>query len=120
MADSRPQWTIKEISEADFRRIHSFGNIMSVEAKWEFTSADTTREWLEVKSKRGEKTETMVMPHCWNRAYEFKGHSSNPGLFSENYVGKQARENLNIIDKWESKNKRERADFERLKAKFGT
>lgn len=40
-------------------------------------------------------------------------------VFSGTYRGEQAIKDLEAADAWEKKHKRERAEFERLKAKFG-
>ena len=116
MDDKRPEWTIREISEADFRMIEQHGNIRTITAKMEMTGCDTSMEWLEATNHQGK---TIELPNSWRSAYEFRGGWSNPGLLWLNYVGKMARKNMDEIDAWEKKNKRERTEYERLKAKFG-
>ena len=114
--DKRPAWDFKEMGEADFRAINSFGMVVSVTGKWAFTSVDTTREWLEVKNSNGK---TMTLPNGWQKVLEFVGYSSVPGLFKLTYLGERMRAAMDTIEKWEDKNKRDRAEFERLKKKFG-
>lgn len=113
--DNRPKWDHSEISEHNFRRIVDFGHITSVTAKWEMTGADTSTEWLVATNRAGKQ---MKMPHDWSHVLKFVGHSYVPGLFGLTYLGERCRKTLDEIDKWEAKNKRDRAEFERLKAKF--
>ncbi len=115
MTDDRPAWGFKSMTEADFRRIHRIGMIVSVEARCEMTGVDTSREWLEVETRDGA---TIVLPRNWNEAMTFVGHSSNPGLFKLTYDGERMTAQADAIDKWEADNARERVEFERLKAKF--
>lgn len=116
MTDRRPDWPFREMTEQGFRSMASRGRIESVTAKWEMTGADTSREWLEARSASGE---TFTMPSGWGYAWQFVGYSSNPGLFQLTNLGKRMVERLNEIDKWEAANARERAEYERLKTKFG-
>lgn len=113
--DARPAWTFKEMSEAEFRSIHSFGMVVSVKGRWEFTGADTSREWLEATNSNGK---TITLPSGWKRVLDFVGYSSVPGLFKLNYLGDRMQAALEAIDKWEAKNKRDRAEFDRLRKKF--
>lgn len=115
MSDDRPSWGFKGMTESDFRKIHRIGAIVSVEARWEMTGADTSREWLEVETRAGA---VIVLPHSWKEALTFVGHSSNPGLFKLTYEGERMRAQAEAIDKWEADNAQERIEFERLKAKF--
>ena len=115
MTDTRPVWPHKEMSEQEFRAIAKIGMVVSVTAKWEFTSADTSREWLEVKTHAGK---TFTLPQGWESVLTFVGYSSSPGLFEMNYTGQRMQKTLGEINKWERQNKNERAQYERLKAKF--
>jgi len=116
MSDTRPAWPHKEMSEQEFRDIWCMGPIVAVEARWEMTSADTAREWMEVETRSGG---TYTLPPDWHRALKFVGHSSNPGLFALTYEGQRMRDTLHQIDEWEARHKAERATYERLKVKFG-
>jgi hypothetical protein len=113
---TRPEWGFKHISETDFRSIYQHGMITNIKACWEFTGADTSREWLEATNFNGD---TLVLPHSWNRALKFVGYSSMPGLFELNYEGQRMAKCLKEIDMWEALNKQEREDYERLRVKFG-
>lgn len=113
--DMRPAWPHKEITEADFRTIISAGMVERVDAKWEYTSEDTTREWLEVTSRDGR---TTVLPATWPVVLEFVGYAHNPGLFKLNYLGERCEKTIEAIDAWEKKNAADRRAYERLKAKF--
>ena len=115
MADIRPAWSYKEMSERDFRDICIMGPIVAVEARWEMTGADTSTEWLEVETRSGG---TYRLPSNWKCADTFVGRSSNPGLFALTHEGQRMRETLTMIDAWEWDNAAERAEYERLKAKF--
>lgn len=117
MNDSRPEWPHKNMSESDFRRIVKIGPISAVEAKWEYTSADTSREWLEATDRNKKK---HVLPQGWKFVLQFVGWSSNPGLFDYTYEGREMLKTLEKIDAWEKKNKAERAEYERLKVRFGS
>lgn len=115
--DNRPEWQFKEMPEAFARDIRDFGRVVSVSAKWEMTSADTAREWLEATNQSGA---VLILPNGWKAVLAFAGHSSVPGLFEWTYLGKRMLDRLTEIDGWEAKNARDRSEFERLKAKFGT
>jgi hypothetical protein len=116
VADSRPTWPFAEVPEATFRAICKFGLIVSVKAEWEFTGVDTAREWLTATNSAGN---TMTLPANWRRVMRFVGNASVPGLFCFDGIGESLVERLREIDAWEAKNKRDRSEFERLKAKFG-
>jgi hypothetical protein len=103
------------MTEHDFRRLNDHSFVVRVEAKWEMTGADTSREWLEVETRDSKR---FVLPHNWAKAWKFAGHASNPGLFRLTYEGEQMAKTLAVIDAWEAKNAADRAEFERLKAKF--
>jgi hypothetical protein len=103
------------MSEHDFRAIRQMGHIVSVEARWEMTSVDTAREWLEVETRAGG---VYTLPLGWHRVLKFVGYASVPGLFALTHVGERMVKSLDDIDKWEAKNKAERAQYKRLKAKF--
>ena len=115
MADNHPEWPHKEMSEQCFRAILRMGHIVQVEARWEMTGADTSREWLEVKTRSGG---AYMLPERWQHALKFVGHSSAPGLFVLTRDGEQMAKTLRLIDAWEKNNEVERAEYERLKAKF--
>lgn len=117
MTDTRPEWLHKNMSESDFRRIVKIGPIGAVEAKWEYTSADTSREWLEVTDRNKKK---HVLPGGWKFVLQFVGWSCNPGLFDYTYEGREMLKTLEKIDAWEKKNKAERAEYERLNKIFGS
>lgn len=114
--DIRPAWTFSGMTESDFRRVLEHGMIKSVTAKWAFTSADTTREWLEATNLSGE---VIVLPDNYTKAFEFVGSASLPGLFRLTYTGEQMRKRVEEIDAWEADNASDRVEFERLRKKFG-
>jgi len=117
MSDSdRPKWGFNEMTEKAFSAFYSFGMVVSVTGKREFTGADTSREWLEAKNSSGK---IMTLPHGWEDVWKFVGYSCSPGLFQFTYLGERMAKQLEAIKKWEAANKRELAEFERLKKKFG-
>jgi hypothetical protein len=113
--DTRPAWDFP-MTEAQFRQVYRHGRIVTVSSKWEMTGADTSREWLEVTNSDGK---IITMPPNWKQAFDFAGHSTNPGLFRLTYEGERMRDRLQAIDSWEAKNAADRAAYERLRAKFG-
>ena len=114
--DTRPKWDFQNVSESDFRRIYNLGMIVSVISKMEMTSADTSREWLEVSNAKGDKA---IMPSEWKTVWEFVGFSSHPGLFRITYMGSFLGNRMAMIDKFDAKHAADRATYDRLKAKFG-
>ncbi len=116
MTDQRPKWPHKNMTEQDFRRLVGLGHVVSITAKTEMIDAERSREWLEATNWNGK---TGVVPSGWKDVWEFVGYSSVPGLFRLNYTGQQMAKTLEVIDAWEAQNAADRAEFERLKAKFG-
>ena len=112
---NRPVWGFPEMTERDFRAVWG-RHIVAVEAKWEFTSADTSREWLEARTMHGK---VFVLPSTWEKAFRFAGRASTPGLFRLTYEGERMQKRAQEIDAWEVENAFERAEFERLRKKFG-
>jgi hypothetical protein len=116
MQSRRPKWDFKDMTESEFRRIYQRARIVSVTAKMELTGADTTREWLVALDGNND---TFVVPDSWRVAFIFVGSWSVPGLFGLNHTGKRMAERLREIDRWEQHNNQERAEYERLREKFG-
>lgn len=114
--EKRPSWTHNEMSLFDFTKLHDFGMIVSVKAGWEYKTADITSGWLEVKNTRGK---TMRMPTNWQKVCYFVGYYSSPGLFEWNYTGERMRKSLAEIRKFYAEHEEERAEYIRLKDKFG-
>jgi hypothetical protein len=112
---TRPVWDFHNVSEEEFRRIYNLGIIVSVTAKREMTGVDTAREWMEVTNANGD---TAIMPQGWKSVWDFVGLSSYPGLFKMSYMGSFLGNRMAMIDKFEADNTAERAEFDRLKAKF--
>lgn len=111
--ENRPVWDFKEMSLGNFEVCNQF--FSSVEAKWKFTSADTTEEWLEAKTPDGR---VVVLPHSWSSVMQFRGRASIPGMFELNYTGERMRKRRDEIKAWEKKNASELALYKRLKTKF--
>jgi|GEM_PF-1081601 len=113
--DKRPVWGFSEMSEADFRKVHEFGVVRRVESKSRMTSEDASEQWLEAYRA---DAKCIVMPRNWACAFEFTGNWYNPGMFKLTYLGERMAAAADAIDKWERKNKADRAAYERMKAKF--
>lgn len=116
---TRPLWGFEEMSEADFRTILSFGVVSMVRSRWEFISEDSIREWLEAVSFRDERANFRKVPDGWKKVWAFVGSASNPGLFKLTYLGEQMHKKIAEIDRFEKEEAGARAEYERLKAKFG-
>lgn len=114
--EKRPSWTHKEMSEGAFARLHEFGMVVSVHAKWGYLTADTTEEWLEVVNSRGIK---MRLPSNWYSVCNFTGSAHSPGMFEWNCVGERMSKTLKEIRDFEKKNAADMAEYKRLKEKFG-
>jgi hypothetical protein len=110
--EKRPDWPYK-LTEAEVRQLS--GCITQISHRWEFTSADTSRNWLEFKADKGK---SFVAPHGWAELFEF-APNHHASLIQPNYQGRQALKRLDEIKAFEQRNARDRADFERLRKKFG-
>lgn len=115
--EDRPVWEFNEISEAEFRVIYTMGAVVTVKAKWAFTSSDTSVEWLVAEDREGKET---TLPSSWRRVLEFVGNASGSGLFKYTFLGERCLKSLAKIDAWEEQNKRDRREFEQLKKKFAS
>lgn len=109
--ETRPAWPYK-LTEAQVRILSGF--ITKITHRWEMTSADTSRNWLEFQADKGKP---FVAPHGWTELFEF-APNHHASLIQPNYQGREAQKRLDEIKKFEQRYARERADFERLKKKF--
>lgn len=116
MINQRPSWTFTEMSEADFRKIRDHRLIVSVKSGCGLRAADCWVEWLSVENKQGE---VLQLPEGWQLVLNFVGKSASPGLFDFTHLGRRMLALIIDIDGWERQNKADRAEYERLKAKFG-
>lgn len=116
MSDERPAWKY-ELSEAEVRWFID-GSITKITHHWEFTDVDKSRDWIELhKGKEGAGKRSFPSNFLNTNGY-FEFRPNWRELVEPTYLGKQAIKDLEAIDAWEKKHKRDRAEFERLKAKF--
>lgn len=108
-ADHRPQWTFK-ISEELARWL--WGNpVTKITHHWEFTSADTSREWIELHAKTGKRSIPTALPHGVNFA------PNHAGLLR---LDQSIEDLLRRIEAWEKKHKPDLDAYERMRtALFG-
>lgn len=108
----RPAWDFP-LTELQVKSLCQM--ITKITHHWEFTSADTSRNWIEFHPDKGNP---FRAPDGWQKLFEFAANHHN-SLIRPSYHGERAIEKLGEIKAFEAKNARERAEFERLKAKFG-
>lgn len=118
----RPKWEWG-LTEHTFRSLNAT-RIVEVKHGWEFTSADTSRQWFTVTMAKGDQTNadptTRIPQEKWSAFFElFEFKPDHAGLFRLTHRGEQARKRLEEIAAFEKKSTRDRAEFERLKKKFG-
>lgn len=111
--DTRPKWTF-DAPEEEVRWLAK-GMINEIKHHWEMTGVDTADDWITL--------------HREGDSRRFRSSFLNSGLFQfkpnwrelvvPTYEGERAIKKIEEIDQWEKRNARDRADFERLKAKFG-
>lgn len=89
--------------------------IVGVKFGWEFTSADTTKDWIILETRAG-KTVRVSNYSLFLEYFEFR--PSSQSLFMANYKGNAAREKWKAIREFERANAEEIAVYKKLKAKF--
>lgn len=110
--EKRPDWGFP-LTEAQVKSLTQM--IVKITHHWEFTSADTSRNWIEFHPDKGKP---FRAPDGWQKLFEFAANHHNT-LIVPNYHGERALKRLEEIKAFETRNAKERAEFERLKAKFG-
>jgi len=108
----RPVWDFP-LTELQVKNLNRM--ITKITHHWEMTGVDTSRNWIEFHPDKGNP---FVAPKGWTALFEFAPDHWNT-LIRPNYSGERAIKRLDEIKAFEAKNARERADFERLKAKLG-
>lgn len=108
----RPTWDFP-LTELQVRSLCQC--ITQISHHWEMTGVDTSRSWIEFHPDKGKP---FAAPAGWTALFEFSSTHHNT-LIRPNYNGERAIKRLQEIKDFEAKNARERAAFERLKAKFG-
>lgn len=109
--DQRPEWPYK----LSMKHLAMFDrSIKKIEHRWKFTSEDTAEDWVEFS---GDKFKNVRMPDGFKELFEYK--PDYWCLFGLTYQGEKAVKLSEEIEKFDKKHKRERAQYERLKRKFG-
>lgn len=115
--DPRPVWR-SSLDEETARWLAS-NRVTSIEHRWELTGAATTREWLVLVSddRRGNVTRLEVPKDFFHihRFVQFAPHHAGLVQIAHHST---VRTDIRAIDEWEERHARERAEYERLKAKF--
>ena len=111
--DKRPEWDFP-LTEQQVKNLCQM--IVKITHHWEMTSADTSRNWIEFHPDKGKP---FAAPNGWQKLFEFSATHHNT-LIRPNYHGERAMQRLDEIKAFETKHAKERSEYERLKAKFGT
>ncbi len=116
-SEQRPAWPF-DLREDDARWLLKH-HINQIEHHWKFTSVDTSEEWLEFVC-RAAQGQPEARRRFEIHIFDTRGihwRPSHAGLID---VAKDIRDRIQAIDNFEAKHKRERAQYERLRAKFET
>ena len=108
--DTRPIWDF-DLTEAQVRKL--WGVVNKITHHRTLVGVDRSKEWIEFHSEAGK----FIPPDGWQAFFKFHPDHHN-SLIVPKYAGDAAIKRLREIDTWESDNKEERDEFERLKAKF--
>ena len=112
MDSEKPKWN-HDIPIGQFETLIN-NCITKVTHHWRMTGTDTSEDWVELHY--GDK-KSMRMPQGFDLYFKFEPNYRE--LFRLTTFAQSAIRNLEEVRKWEKKNKRELAQYERLKAKFG-
>jgi hypothetical protein len=110
MNNDRPIWNY-DINKDSFSKL--LRSVKKITHHWKFTGEDTAEDWVEFHFDNGK----MKKPKGFDELFIYRPDFRC--LFQLNYNGEKAEKQLESIKKWEIKNKREIAEYERLKKKFG-
>ena len=118
--DTRPEWTF-DIPEKLMRWIRDH-NIPTLKSGWRMVGVDRSEEWIELIANDGSTREVKDQrfyrkPCVWDyiKLNESGGHS----IVKYTSQGESARDLLDKIDLFEKNHAAERAQYERLRKKFG-
>lgn len=117
--DPRPVWDFT-LSEEAIRKLDR--NFIAITHHRVMTSVDTTSEWIELHENAGDffkpvRGKGYPAPRGWEQFFKF--HPNHAGLLCATSEGLRAIKRLDEIEAWEKRNAAERAEYERLRAKFG-
>lgn len=116
--DDRPDWPFTW-SEKEARWWRS-ASVKSITHHWEFASADTSREWLRLEFAVGDDQGSRDLPIDFFNDHPFLVFKpDHRSLIRFREGTRQVLSTLDDIDAWEEANKRDRAEYDRLKIKFG-
>lgn len=114
--DKRPAWDWS-IPIETFEFIAA--GVKAITHHWEMTGADTSKDWVVLHTENGDfKASTYPSLHrdgVW-KLFEFS--PDHRGLLSLTWEGKKAQDRARAIYEFDKENAKEKAEFERLKAKF--
>jgi len=113
-SNERPAWT-HEMSENDARWL-ARGGITRITHHSQMTGVDTSRDWIELHR---DNEKMSVSSNFLNQNGFFAFNPNWRELVTPTWRGEQAINDIRAIDKWEETNKTDRAEYERLKRKFG-
>jgi hypothetical protein len=111
----RPKW-IHETPE-DVARWLLNHHVTKITHHWEFTSADTARDWITLHSSDGKRQREFPSAFFRNNQ-EFEFAPDHAGLIRPRPYSRVG-DSIRAIDQWEKANAHDRSEYERLKQKFG-
>lgn len=116
--EKRPDWPFKTpIETARWLREHF---VTGLEHHWRMTGVDTDEHWLEAVERSGAGTHDGCKKESRIRlvidGQEVKFAPDHARLIQ---LGRALHDRIEEIDAFEKKNKRDRAEYERLRRKFG-
>jgi len=115
---TRPEFK-HDIKESDARWLLSC-SVTKITHHWKFITEDSTEDWIELHGMIAGKAATKKFPtRFFNDGEYFEFSPDHARLINPTWRGRQLRDDIEAIDKWEKKNSRELAEYKRLQKKFG-
>lgn len=116
--ETRPVWDF-DIPEEMIRWIGA-NLIVSLKAGWQMTGADTSESWVDLVAENGEtrkvKAEWYGQPSIWDYVELNKGGGHS--IIKWTRHGERARDRIQQMIDFDEAHERDKAEYERLKAKF--
>jgi hypothetical protein len=114
--DKRPAWPAYfKISEADARWLNH--NIVKIEHGWEFTSEDTSRDWIDCYVDDGYDPPVVPARRRFNKLPEHVRFAPDHAGLLE--LDSSVEDVLRAMDEWDATHRRELAELKRLQDKLG-
>lgn len=114
MSDNeRPSWKCKTPEET--ARWLWASPVVTIDHRWEMTGVDTSRDWIILERKDGARREFPSGYFGNNPEFEF-APDHRTLIRQKPHSG--VWDNIQAIDAWEKRHKRERGEYERLRRKF--